>query len=106
MNYDIASREKAKMHTLDRIIVLKTMEGKDPLTSDGFVDKRLFNGENNLHAIFDIRTGMWFLRYDKGLLPGALDVKYISLPEILDYVRQYFARRNVEVVEVKDAYRD
>ena len=106
MNYDISSREKAKMHTLDRIIVLKPMEGKTPVSSTGIADKRLFTGENRLHALFDIATGMWYLRYDNGNLPGALDVKYISLPELLDYVKQYFARRNVEIVDIQDAYRD
>lgn len=106
MSYDVTAREKLKMHTLDRVIVLKTMEGKDPLTSAGLVDKRLFNGENNLHAIFDIRSGMWYLRYDNGVLPGALDVKYTELGPLLDFTRQYFSKRNVEVVEVKDSYSD
>lgn len=99
-SYDINAREQEKMHTLDRIIVLKPMEGKKVLSSTGNVDNRLFTGENRLHAIYDINTGFWYLRYDVGTLPETLDVKFSEMTPLLDFIRNYFMKRNVEIVEV------
>ena len=94
-------REAEKMHTLDRIIVLKPMEGKEPMDSKGHVDKRLFSGENKLHAVFDNQKGFWFMRYDQGAIPGALDMQFVELSKLMDFVRNYFAKRNIEIVEVQ-----
>lgn len=102
MNYDIEARQKEKMHTTDRLIVLRPMEGKDPKDAQGNVDKRLFSGENNLHAVYDVNKGWWSVRYDKGAIPGGLDRNWTDLTNTVDTVRQYFAARNVEVVEVRD----
>jgi len=105
LNYNIAerqSKEMEKMHSLDRVIVLKPMEGKSALDVTGAPDKRLFTGENNLHAIFNNTFGLWELKYDSGSLPGGLDGKFTDLDILLQHVRQYFGKRNVEIVEVKD----
>lgn len=101
MSYDIIKRESEKMHTLDRVLVLQVMEGKDPLESGGKMDKRLFTGDNKLHAVYNTQTGLWYMRYERGSVPGALDVQFSELPKLLDYVRNYFARRNIEITEVQ-----
>jgi len=102
LNYNIEDREKEKMHSLDRAITLKPMEGKPTLNSSGAVDKRLFNGENRLRAVYDNVHGLWGLKYDKGAVPGGLEGRFTDLQVLIDYVRSYYARRNVEVSEVGD----
>lgn len=101
MSYDVVKREAEKMHTLDRIIVLRPMEGKHPTNSSGQIDKRLFSGDNKLHAVFDNQKGFWHMRYDNGSLPGALDVNFVELAPLLDFARSYFANRNIEIVEIQ-----
>ncbi len=101
MSYDIVKREAEKMHTLDRVIVLQPIEGRDPISTSGNVDKRLFSGDNKLHAVFNNQNGMWHLRYEKGGIPASLDMQFVELPKLMDYVRNYFEKRNVEIVEVQ-----
>lgn len=100
--FDLELRAKAKMHSLDRIIVLRPMDGKKSLSSAGTVDNRLFNGENRLHAVWDVNSGAWEVRYDKGIIPAALDMKFTELTQLIDMVRNYYARRNIEIVEILD----
>jgi hypothetical protein len=100
MTYDIEARRKNKMNSDDRVLVLRTMEGKKATDSAGKIDPRLFTGENRLHAIFDPRTGMWNMRYETGGLPGALQEKFLEFSQLEEAARKYFKTRNVEVVDV------
>lgn len=101
-NYDIEERRKKKMKSDHRILNLRQKgPSKD---SSGVMDRRLFNGENKLHAQFNHNTGMWRLNYDSGGLPGGLQMLFTTFPELLDHVRVYFSKRNVEVYDVVDAY--
>jgi hypothetical protein len=100
MPFDIESRRKAKMHNDNRIFVLQPMEGRPTLSSSGSVDNRLFTGENKLHAIRDIKKGMWFLRYDNGATPSGLDVTFTDFTLLVEFVKAFYIRRNVEVTEV------
>ncbi len=103
MNYTasvIESRRREKMATNDRVLVLKTIDGKDPKGASGVVDTRLFNGSNKLHGVYDERTGMWNMRYETGALPGALQQKFITFEQLEDFARKYFKTRNVEIVEI------
>lgn len=84
----------------DRVLVLQVEEGKKPLTSMGVPDPRLFNGENKLHAIMDNRTSLWYLKYDMGVLPGALKQKFTSFSKLYKYVSDYYGRRGLKIVEV------
>lgn len=102
VNYDVEARRKGKMKSDDRILVLKPMEGKTALSSTGAVDKRLFNGENTLHAVYDDMKGLWRMNYDVGGLPGGLQEKFTSFPQLLEHARSYFKRRNVNITEVKE----
>lgn len=101
-NYDVEERRKKKMKSDHRVIPLKPMEGKRAMNSTGTPDPRLFNGENKLHAQFSFNTGMWKLNYDVGSLPGGLQSRFTSFPELLEHTRQYFAKRNIAVGEVQD----
>lgn len=101
MNYDPAAREAEKMHSFDRVIVIKPMEGLKVLSAQGSVDARLFTGDNRLHAVYDVNSGLWYMKYDNGILPAALQGRFIMLQELLDFVRAYYQKRNVEIVEVQ-----
>ena len=102
VNYDVESRRMSKMKSDNRVLVLRPMEGKKSLAADGSVDARLFTGENKLHAQYSDVTGMWSLHYDIGGLPGALKNQFTMFSELLAHTRAYFARRNVEIVEVQE----
>lgn len=88
--------------TADRILVLKPQEGKNTLSVTGLIDNRLFNGGNQLHAVMDKSSCHWFLRYDAGIIPSALQQRFTSFTKLLNYTKEYFNRRNVDIVEVID----
>lgn len=100
--YDTEARRRSKMHSNERKLILKVIDNKKPLSSTGNVDNRLFNGENNIRAIYDDRFGMWGLKYDAGAVPGGLQQKFTSFEALLNYVKTYFQTRNVEVIGLED----
>lgn len=100
--YDPEARRDSKMKSDDRVLVLQVMDGKKPISSTGNVDQRLFSGDNNLHATYDQQTGMWSMNYEVGGLPGGLQRKFTTFPDLLTYVREYFHDRNVKIAEVRE----
>jgi hypothetical protein len=100
VSYDIEARRKDKMMSDDRVLVLKTIEGKKAADSAGKIDPRLFTGENKLHAVFDARSGMWNMRYETGAIPGALQQKFMEFHELVAFAKAYFKTRNVEVTSI------
>lgn len=86
----------------DIVLVLKPKEGKSPLDVIGQVDNRIFDGNNNLHAILDTQTCLWYLRYEKGVLPRPFQQRFTSYRKMLEFVTQYYDRRNVEIAEIRD----
>ncbi len=91
----------SKMRSDDRILKLKQIPGKSPLSSSGLTDKRLFTGGNNIHAIRDT-NGLWYLQYDNGLLEEALKQRFTSFSSLMKHVKYYYLRRNIMVEEVLD----
>lgn len=92
-----------KNRSSDRVLVLKVIDNKAPLTSMGLVDKRLFSGDNKLHGIAEPQTGHWYFKYDDGALPPALrDQKFTSFKALLTHAKEYFKKRNIEITEVID----
>jgi hypothetical protein len=102
VNYDVEDRRKNKMKSDDRVLILKPMEGKTALSAAGAVDKRLFNGENKLHAIYDEVKGNWYMKYDMGGLPGGLQGQFTLFSELLATAKSYFKKRYVDIVEVHE----
>lgn len=84
-----------------RQIVLEPMDGKVTSTK-GAVDNRLFKGTNKLHAVMDDQTCLWHMRYDSGVLPGALQQQFTSFTKLITFVTEYYKRRNIRIVEVID----
>jgi hypothetical protein len=96
--------KKTKMSGNDRVFVLKQIEGKDPVDTRGLFDKRLFTGENKLHAIRDeMSTWLWYFKYDTGILPEYLrGRRYTKFNEAVKDVEKYFNSRNIKIEEVID----
>lgn len=91
-----------KNRKTDIILVLKPIDGK-PKNSTGLVDRQLFTGENNLHAIMDTQTCLWHLKYDRGVLPPHLrDKQFTGYSAMLKYVKDYMLTRNIEISEIRD----
>lgn len=98
--YNTADK-KTRLRSDDRVFVLSPINGR-PTTTMGLLDKRLFSGENRLHAIKDPQTCLWHMRYDSGVLPEALKQKFTKFSSLVDYIKDYFSRRNVKIEEVID----
>jgi hypothetical protein len=93
---------QAKMHSDNRTLVLKIVDGKKPLNSIGLVDARMFKGGNNLRAIREPMTSLWRLEYDSGILPQALRKKFTSINKLMTYVTDYMGKRNIRVEKIVD----
>lgn len=94
--------QKNKLRSDDRIFKLSVIDAKAPLTNLGLVDKRLFSGENQLHAIKDDQYGLWGLKYDSGVLPEPLKQKFTTFKECVKFATDYFLRRNIQIEEIID----
>lgn len=99
--FNLESVNSEKMHSDDRILVLEVIDGKKALSSTGTVDSRLFKGGNQLHAIRDPNDGLWFLRYEAGGLQEPLKQKWTRFSALLNFCRDYFEKRNLNIKEVK-----
>lgn len=100
----MASREVniAKNASNDRILVLAPIEGAPTLNSKGVVDKRLFTGENKLHAKLDPHFMLWSVQYDHGIPPQPFQQRFTSFTKLYDFVKDYYLRRNIQIVKVID----
>ena len=92
-----------KNHAPTREIIIKPMEGFKTLDSAGVVDTRLWKGGNSIYAIMG-DGGIWHFQYQSGILPEALQGKFTALSKLVTFAKEYFRKRNLEVVEVKDLY--
>lgn len=88
------------MRSVDRILVIAPIDGKDAKAVTGLIDKRLFTGENKLHAIQE--HGLWYLKYEMGGLPDPLKQKYTSFAKLTKLVNEYLKKRNIEIKEILD----
>ena len=91
-----------KNHTATRELVQKIKDGMKPLDSIGIVDARLFSGSNKLIAFRDPVTLLWKVRYTVGGIPEQLKQTWTKFSYLLDYVRGYYLKRNIEIVDVID----
>jgi hypothetical protein len=91
-----------KMKSADRVFVLEKMEGENTKNTKGLIDNRLFSGENRLHAKMDPQNSQWYLQYDSGLIPAALQGRFTSFEKLREHVTMYFGTRNINVKQVID----
>ncbi|SRR6266550_4276661 len=92
-----------KMHSPERELVIRPIEGQKTLNSVGVVDTRLWKGGNSIRALMS-DTGLWYFKQESGLLPDALKVQFTSITKLIKFAKDYFSKRNLEVVEVKDIH--
>jgi hypothetical protein len=97
------SDEEEKMHSPTRELVLKVRNGGAKESSTGLVDPGLFKGTNKLFTEMD-DTGLWFFKYERGVLPEPLKQRFTSVSKAVKFATEYLAKRNVDVTEVKDKY--
>jgi len=91
---------ESKMRSQDRILVLRKV---NPKLGTGNVDTRIFTGDNKIRAVLDPPTTMWSFKYEQGgVLPEPLKGKFTSFKGLLNHAGSYFAKRNIEIVEVQD----
>lgn len=53
---------------------------------------------NKLHAVQD--AGMWYLRFEDGVLPEALKQRFTSFSMLMKYLTTYFDMRGIDISEV------
>ena len=95
--------EKNKLRSTDRVMSLSIIDSKLPLTSMGLVDKRLFSGEQKLHAKMETQSCMWYMQYENaGKLPIELDQKFTTFSALYKHAERYFLSRNIKIEEVID----
>lgn len=99
---DLEARTKAKMRSDDRRLILKVVDGKKPLSTSGLIDPRLFSGEHNLRAVRDPQNSLWTIKYQYGILPNPLQQSFTTFQGLLDHANNYFAKRNLDIVEIID----
>jgi len=103
MLVDYEDKRKAKVRSDDRILVLKIIDKKAPLATSGVIDRRLFNGEDNLHAVMNSMDCLWTFKYNTGMLPEPLKQKFTSFSALKRFADGYFNKRNMMITEVKNA---
>lgn len=100
---DAASGPINKNRKTDIQFILRPKQGKaGGKAVYGSVDSRLFNGGNTLHAVMDTQTCLWSLKYDSGTIPEAFKQRFTGYTKLLNFVRDYYARRDVEIVDIID----
>jgi len=105
INYQSRESEASKMRSPDRIFKLEIIDGKKPMSVLGVADPRLFkegDDQNRLHAVMDLETTLWSLKYDKGAIPSALSGRYTGFKQAFDSAKNYFEKRNIKITQVVD----
>lgn len=85
---------------IERKLVLRPIDGEKAKSSTGLVDPRLFKGDNNLRAIRENDSTLWYFKYDVGGIPEQLKGHYTSFAKAKEAAAGYFKTRNVEITEV------
>lgn len=91
---------KQKMHSDDRLLVLRPIDGAKAYSGTGLIDPRLFKKGQSLHAKMEPQSTLWSMNYEYGVLPKPLTQKFTSFPQLYKYAKEYFKRRNIEITEV------
>lgn len=100
---DLDERRRQKMRSDDRILVIRPKEGLKTLSSTGLVDHRLFKEDGNrLHAKLEKFTSLWYVDYENGQVPPALQQRWTSFNKLMTFTKDYFNNRNIDIIEVQD----
>lgn len=100
--HDEVPVDNSKMRATDRVIKLRPIDGEKVRDSAGMVDPGLWSGSNNLHAIQEEDTNLWYLKYENGGIPSPLKQKWTSFKDLMREVERYYQKRGLKVHEVID----
>lgn len=86
--------------------MIKPIDGLKPLGTNMQVDPRLFKeggtDTNRLHAIMDLQTSLWYLKFEKGSVPTSISGRYTGFRQLFEHAKRYYEMRNIEIIEIKD----
>jgi len=85
----------------DRIITFNIIDDK-ALASTGLADPRLFKGGNKLHALREPKSFLWYLKYEMGAVPPALQQRWTHFTRLVEDVTAYYKTRNMAVSRIED----
>lgn len=88
------------MRSTDRILVLEKFDPKNK--NIGLMDPKAFTGENKLHALMDTQTGLWSMKYERGIVPPQLKNKFTDFNSLKQHAEVYFNTRNIKIAKVID----
>lgn len=92
-----------KIRKTDIVLVIRPLPGMGAKAVTGLVDRKLFTGDNHLHAIMDTQTCLWKLAYDNGTLPSALKEKmFTGFAPLYKHVDEYMRTRNAHIESIID----
>jgi hypothetical protein len=92
--------EPGSIYRTERVLVLKPIDGKKPLSSTGMTDPGLFTGKNSLSAVMDTQTCLWTFKYAQGTKPPVFNRQFTTFGRLLDFARYYYSKRNIKIEEV------
>jgi hypothetical protein len=84
-----------------RTITFKLIDDQKPRSSTGLSDPRLYQGGNKLYATRG-DDFLWYVKYEKGAIPPALNQKWTHYQRMLTDVEAYFNTRNVAIKQIED----
>lgn len=88
------------MRSTDRILILEKF---DPKNKDvGLMDPAVFTGKNNLHAVMDQSSGLWSMKYERGIVPPQLKNKFTDFNSLKQHAENYFKSKNIKIAKVID----
>lgn len=95
--------DRSKTMSDDRLLVIRPIEGKKPLSSKGLVDPRVYEGKPTLHAVKDPLYDLWRLKSDTGAVVEPLRQRWTTFKRLEKDVNDYFNKRGLEISEIIDA---
>lgn len=87
------------MRSYDRVLVLEKFDKKK---ETGLLDPRILTNKNPLHCFMDRDTGLWKFRYEDGVIPPALRMKFTSFKIAREAAERHFFTRGIRIIGVKD----
>lgn len=103
--YEVPNRasERTKTQSDDRLLIIRPIDGKKPMSSTGLVDPRVYTGKPTLHAIKDPVYDLWKLKSEVGTVVEPLRQKWTTFKRLERDVNDYFSKRGLHIAQVVDA---
>ncbi len=87
---------ETKMLGNDRVLKLTQ---RNPNSSPGLIGREVFKGANELHAMYNTDTGLWYFKLDRGDVPEALRQHFTSFSHAFKHAKTYFEGKKIDIAE-------